>query len=158
MERILKQIFCRLTALLSLMVPAVSFMLCGCEPAFPNDKLDNFWKLERIEYPGGTDFRGNAVQCEDVNGVYLGMARNIVQVENHARNFDVYGILSDMTDSIKFDFSNSIINGIHDTDAIKANLLYCGMDSVVMVFNVDKLTSKSLVLSSGKSRLYLERW
>ena len=63
-----------------------------------------------------------------------------------------------MTDSIRFDFSNSIVNGINDTDAIKANLLYCGMDSVVMVFNVDKLTSNSLVLTSSKSILYLEKW
>ena len=154
----MKQIFCRLTVLLSLIVLAVSVTLCGCESAFPNDKLDNFWKLERIEYPGGTDFRGQSVQSEDVNGIYFGMARNIVQVENHSRNFDVYGILSDMKDSIRFDFSNSIINGIHDTDAIKANLLYCGMDSVVVVFNVEKLTSRSLILSSDKSILYLERW
>lgn len=137
---------------------AISVALCGCESAFPNDKLDNFWKLDHIEYPGGTDFFGQTVQCEDVNGIYFGMARNIVQVENHSRNFDVYGILSDMTDSIRFDFSNSIVNGINDTDAIKANLLYCGMDSVVMVFNVDKLTSNSLVLTSSKSILYLEKW
>jgi len=154
----MKQVFCRLTVMLSLMTFAVSATLCGCESAFPNDKLDNFWKLDRIEYPGGTDFFGQTVQREDVNGIFIGMARNIVQVENHSRNFDVYGVLSDMTDSIRFDFSNSVINGIHDTDAIKANLLYCGMDSVVMVFYVDKLTSNSLVLSTGKSILYLEKW
>lgn len=35
---------------------AISVALCGCESAFPNDKLDNFWKLDHIEYPGGTDF------------------------------------------------------------------------------------------------------
>ena len=154
----MKQVYCRLIVLLSLIVLAVSVTLCGCESAFPNDKLDNFWKLDCIEYPGGTDFFGRTVQREDVNGIYIGMARNIVQVENHSRNFDVYGILSDMTDSIRFDFSNSIINGINDVDAIKANLLYCGMDSIVMVFCVDKLTSNSLVLKSDKSILYLERW
>jgi len=154
----MKYVFCRLTLLSSLMVLAMSVMLCGCESAFPNDKLDNFWRLDCIEYPGGTDFRGHPVQCEYLNGIYWGMARNIIQVENHSRNFDVYGVLSDMTDSIRLDFSNSVINGIHDTDAIKENLLFCGMDSIVVVFKVDKLTSKSLVLSSDKSILYLERW
>ena len=133
-------------------------LFCSCESAFPNDELDNFWKLTRIEYLGGTDLFGQPAQSVDAKGVYFGLARTIIQIENHPRGFDVYGIFDDMGDSIRFDFTDSRIDGIHNAAYIQENLRYCGVDSLVTVFKVNSLNSTKMVLSTGKVRLNFEKW
>ena len=49
-------------------------LLSACNPVFPDYELDNFWKLDRIEYADGDEFHPKAV--------YFGFARHIVQVRN----------------------------------------------------------------------------
>ena len=126
-------------------------LFSSCESAFPNDKLDNFWRLDRMDYRDGTP-------GVDAKGIYFGIARNIIQIENHQRNFDVYGVLTDMGDSIRLDFSESRINGNHNAPFIKENLAYCGLDSIVSVFKVESLNRSEMVLSTGKVRLSFEKW
>lgn len=157
MESILKHISGRVWLMLAA-VALGGMLLCSCESAFPNDKLDNFWRLERMEFAGGTDLLGQPANSADAQGIYFGMARNIIQIENHARSFDVYGVFAETADSIRFDFTESRIKGVHDADYIQSNLLHCGVDSLVCTFRVESLTSSRLVLSTGKVRLNFEKW
>ena len=65
---------------------AFSFLVLGIcsgcmEHAFPNDDLDFYWRLDRIEYKDGMDFLGNPCQSKDVDNIMFGFARHIVLIE-----------------------------------------------------------------------------
>ena len=75
-----------------------------CEPAFPDDDLDFYWRLDRIEYRDGKDFQGQPCEFRDVDNIMFGFARHIVLIEAPGLSKQ-HGITTATADSIKLDYS-----------------------------------------------------
>ena len=130
----------------------------SCESVFPDARLDNFWKLDRISYLD-SDGSGTPVSVNDtVSGVFWGFAAHLVQIEKHSIGMDVYGVTVDEGDSLKIDFSGFNGPGGQDKQALQSNLRLCGVDSLVSRFCVTYPDRKSMVLSGKKTRLNFVKW
>lgn len=138
----------KLICLLSLAVLAV---FTSCEKVFPDENLDNYWKLKTIEYKSGFNFKGEPCKVENVSDFMFGFARHLVQIENVTMHYEKHGITQEIGDSIKFDFS---IYSPSFTDTLKL----CGMDNRVTVFKLEYPDSKSMKLSGSKTILSFEKW
>ena len=144
-----RKIYITVFSVLSLLTLAVC---TGCiEKAFPNDDLDFYWRLDRIEYRDGTDFQG--VQCEfkDVDNIMFGFARHIVLIEAPGL-LQQHGITTEFGDSIKLDYS------IYGNPDLKDRLQACGLDSVVSVFRMEFPDRQRMVLSGKKTVLRFRKW
>ena len=140
-----------------LFLAALSFTVfvleaCSIENAFPDDKLDYYWRLDRIEYKGGVNFFGDSCQSEDIENTMFGFARHMVVIEDLSRDFTRHGVTSEMGDSIKMDFS------MYEDDSLNHYLCYSGLDNVVTTFKKDFPDKNHLVLSSAKAILRLRKW
>lgn len=121
-------------------------LLQSCENAFPNDRLDNFWRLETIEYSTG--------QTESPENTTFSFARHIVVIEDHQNGFYRHGQTTDTGDSIKLDYS---MYPASQTETIKAGLNRCGIDSLVTTFKVEYPKNR-LVLSNDRVTLGFIKW
>jgi hypothetical protein len=124
----------------------------GCmEKAFPDDDLDFYWRLDRIEYRDGKDFQGQPCQSKDVDNIMFGFARHIVLIEAPGLS-QQHGITTETGDSIKLDYS------IYNNPALKDQLQDCGLDSVVSVFRIEYPDRQRMVLSGKKTVLRFRKW
>ena len=124
----------------------------GCmEKAFPDDDLDFYWRLDRIEYRDGKDFQGQPCQSKDVDNIMFGFARHIVLIEAPGLS-QQHGITTETGDSIKLDYS------IYNNPALKGPLQDCGLDSVVSVFRIEYPDRQRMVLSGKKTVLRFRKW
>lgn len=128
------------------------FYSCSIESAFPDDNLDNYWRLDKVEYNDGVNFFGDTCQYEDIDNTMFGFARHIVIIEDLAREFERHGITTRYGDSLKMDFS------IYADDNIINSLRYCGLDSVVTIFKVKYPSKKRMILTSKKATLHFRMW
>ena len=144
-----KKVYITVLSVLSLLATAV---LSGCmEKAFPNDDLDFYWRLDRIEYRDGKDFQGQPCQSKDVDNIMFGFARHIVLIEAPGLS-QQHGITTETGDSIKLDYS------IYNNPALKGPLQDCGLDSVVSVFRIEYPDRQRMVLSGKKTVLRFRKW
>ena len=139
-----------------LLVLAVS--LNSCEKIFTNPKLDNFWKLDRIVYPSGYDFMGNACTEVRTDSIFYGFARDLVEVENHRIKFGSIGVMTDYGDSLKLDFSMYAQVQDFDVPKLLLALQSCGLGSLSSTYRIVRMDKRSLVLEDSKSRLEFVRW
>ena len=134
------------------MIVSLELGVCSCEPAFPNDKLDFYWRLDRIEYKGGINFKGENCEYDDIDDTMFGFSRHIVLIEDLTRGFSRHGITTEFGDSIRLDFS------IYDDYTLTDSLRLYGLDSVVTTFKVEYPDRQRLVLSSNKAVLKFRKW
>lgn len=125
---------------------------CSIENAFPDDKLDYYWRLDRIEYKGGVNFFGDSCDKEDIENTMFGFARHMVVIEDLSRDFTRHGVTSEMGDSIKMDFS------MYEDDSLQQYLCYSGLDNVVTTFKKEFPDKNHLILSNAKAILRLRKW
>jgi hypothetical protein len=143
-------------SIISILVVLASVLMLGsCESAFPDDRLDFYWRLDRVEFKDGVDFQNQPCQYNDIYDVMFGFARHIVQVEDLTNEFSRHGVTTDMGDSIRFDFS---MYPASDTEYIMTEFRKCGLDSLVTTFKVEYPDRKHLVLSGRKTILRLRKW
>lgn len=139
-------------------IVTISISTISCEKVFPNDKLDHFWRLNYVEYPNGTDLSGNICDIDTLGDVYFGFAQDLLQIENHSNDFSAFGVLTDMGDSLRFDFSVYRESDGYDPDNIATNLKMVGMDSLVSTFYIRQLDKNRLILSNESATLRFEKW
>lgn len=141
----------KLYLLLTLVLLAV---MNSCEPVFPNDDLDNLWKLRTVEFKSGHDFDGVPCQTKTVKDYMFGFARHLLVIRPVNDIHDEYGmhaVTTEFSDSIKFDFTACRISAL---DTLKL----CGIDSLVTVFKLEYPDRNTLLLSGSKTVLSLEKW
>lgn len=144
-----RKVYITVLSVLSLLATAV---FSGCmEKAFPNDDLDFYWRLDRIEYRDGVNFQGTPCEYKDVDDIMFGFARHIVLIEAPGLS-QQHGITTETGDSIKLDYS------IYNNPALKGPLQDCGLDSVVSVFRIEYPDRQRMVLSGKKTVLRLRKW
>lgn len=144
-----RKIFITVLSVLCLMVLVV---FTGCmEHAFPNDDLDFYWRLDRIEYKDGLNFKGESCDYKDIDNIMFGFARHIVLIEAPGLS-QQHGITTEFNDSIRLDYS------IYNNPALKDRLQECGLDSVVSVFKLEFPDRKSMVMSGKKTVLRFRKW
>ena len=144
-----RKIFITVLSVLCLMVLVV---FTGCmEHAFPNDDLDFYWRLDRIEYKDGLNFKGESCDYKDIDNIMFGFARHIVLIEAPGLS-QQHGITTEFNDSIRLDYS------IYNNPALKDKLQECGLDSVVSVFKLEFPDRKSMVMSGKKTVLRFRKW
>ena len=125
---------------------------CSMESAFPDEDLDNYWRLDKVEYKEGVNFFGDSCRSEDIENTMFGFARHIVIIEDLTREFERHGVTTRFGDSLKMDFS------IYDDDNLINSLRYCGLDSVVTTFKVEYPSKKRMLLTSEKAALNFRMW
>lgn len=146
---------------ISLAALCVSLFLNSCENVFPNDKLDNFWRLNRVEYRSGMDFNGEIRDVDTLKSVFYGFSRHLLQVENHSNGGSYWGNTTDTGDSLTLDFSayQKPENATrYDATKTLAGLKTCGIDSLVTKYSIDRLTRSEMVLSNDHVTLHFEKW
>ena len=144
-----RKIFITVLSALCLMVPVV---FAGCmEHAFPNDDLDFYWRLDRIEYRDGVNFQGVPCEYKDIDNIMFGFARHIVLIEAPGLS-QQHGITTETGDSITLDYS------IYNNPALTDKLQECGLDSLVSTFKLEFPDRQRMVLSGKKTVLRFRKW
>lgn len=131
----------------------LTLVFVSCENVFHNDSLDFMWRLDRIEYSGGTDFEGNVCDGLSTQGLWVSFARDIIEIEDKNTYFSSIGIQTEFGDSIKFDFTMCTNQGALDFELHKF-----GIPSHISAFCKTTLNKKNMVLTGEKSTLYFTRW
>lgn len=144
-----RKIYITVLSVFSLMV----LVLCsGCmEHAFPNDKLDFYWRLDRIEFKDGTDFQGEPCEYKDIDNIMFGFARHIVLIEAPGLA-QQHGVTTEFDDSIRLDYS------VYNNPGLAVQLQKCGLDSVVSTFKLEFPDRQHMVLSGKKTILRFRKW
>lgn len=144
-----RKIYVTVLSVFSLMV----LVLCsGCmEHAFPNDRLDFYWRLDRIEFKDGTDFQGQPCEYKDIDNIMFGFARHIVLIEAPGLA-QQHGVTTEFDDSIKLDYS------VYNNPALAVQLQKCGLDSIVSTFRLEFPDRQHMVLSGKKTILRFRKW
>ncbi len=146
MEGIVKKKSATLAAILLCLVPML--MTTSCTSAFPNDKLDFMWRLDRIVYLNGHDYFGNECREETKGTVWYAFARDLVEINGDKADNKI-GITTDFGDSLRIDYS--MYSSISD-------LISCGIWEKVTTFKVEQLTSASMILTDSNVSLFFTRW
>ena len=142
----------RYITVLSVFLLLVLALCTGCmEHAFPNDNLDFYWRLDRIEYKDGINFKGESCEYKDIDNIMFGFARHIVLIEAPGLS-QQHGITTEFDDSIRLDYS------IYDNPTLKDKLQECGLDSIVSTFKLEFPDRKSMILSGKKTILRFRKW
>ena len=144
-----RKIYIMVLSVFSLMV----LVLCsGCmEHAFPNDKLDFYWRLDRIEFKDGTDFQGEPCEYKDIDNIMFGFARHIVLIEAPGLA-QQHGVTTEFDDSIRLDYS------VYNNPGLAVQLQKCGLDGVVSTFKLEFPDRQHMVLSGKKTILRFRKW
>lgn len=140
-----------ITVLSVLSVVAMGVGGSSCESAFPNDKLDFYWRLDRIEYRDGVDFSGNPCQSVDIDNIMFGFARHMVLIEAPGLA-QQHGVTTEFDDSIRLDYS------VYNNPGLVSQLQKCGLDSIVSTFKLEFPDRKHMVLSGRKTILSFRKW
>ena len=140
-----------ITVLSVLSVVAMIVGISSCESAFPNDKLDFYWRLDRIEYRDGVDFSGNPCQSVDIDNIMFGFARHMVLIEAPGLA-QQHGVTTEFDDSIRLDYS------VYNNPGLVSQLQKCGLDSIVSTFKLEFPDRKHMVLSGRKTILSFRKW
>lgn len=140
-----------ITVLSVLSVVAMGVGVSSCESAFPNDKLDFYWRLDRIEYRDGVDFSGNPCQSVDIDNIMFGFARHMVLIEAPGLA-QQHGVTTEFDDSIRLDYS------VYNNPGLVSQLQKCGLDSIVSTFKLEFPDRKHMVLSGRKTILSFRKW
>lgn len=140
-----------ITVLSVLSVVAMVVGVSSCESAFPNDKLDFYWRLDRIEYRDGVDFSGNPCQSVDIDNIMFGFARHMVLIEAPGLA-QQHGVTTEFDDSIRLDYS------VYNNPGLVSQLQKCGLDSIVSTFKLEFPDRKHMVLSGRKTILSFRKW
>jgi len=138
-----------MTAVLSAIM--ILTVLCSCESAFPDDRLDFYWRLDRIEYRDGVNFQGEPCEYKDVDNIMFGFARHIVLIEAPGLK-QQHGITTEFEDSIRLDYS------VYNNPSLAGQLEKCGLDSVVSTFKLEFPDRQHMVLSGRKTILRFRKW
>lgn len=142
----------RYITVLSVFLLLVLALCTGCmEHAFPNDDLDFYWRLDRIEYKDGINFKGESCEYKDIDNIMFGFARHIVLIEAPGLS-QQHGITTEFDDSIRLDYS------IYNNPTLKDKLQECGLDSIVSTFKLEFPDRKSMILSGKKTILRFRKW
>lgn len=137
---------------LSVFLLMVLVLCSGCmEHAFPNDRLDFYWRLDRIEYRDGFDFSGNPCQSVDIDNIMFGFARHIVLIEAPGLA-QQHGVTTEFDDSIRLDYS------VYNNPGLAVQLQKCGLDSIVSTFRLEFPDRQHMVLSGKKTILRFRKW
>ena len=136
----------------ALMLVALVMCIGSCERAFPDDRLDYYWRLDRIDYKHGVNFRGDSCSCEEVDNTMFGFARHIVLIEDLTRDFTRHGVATVFNDSIRLDFS------IYDNSGLIDSLLYYGLDSTVTTFKLSYPDRHRMIFENSRSLLRFRKW
>lgn len=124
----------------------------GCmEKAFPNDDLDFYWRLDRIDFKDGRDFQGQECDYKTVDNIMFGFARHIVLIEAPGLN-QQHGITTEFQDSIRLDYS------VYNNPTLAGQLQKCGLDSIVSTFKLEFPGRGRMVLSGKKTILRFRKW
>lgn len=124
----------------------------GCmEKAFPNDDLDFYWRLDRIDFKDGRDFQGQECDYKTVDNIMFGFARHIVLIEAPGLN-QQHGITTEFQDSIRLDYS------VYNNPTLAGQLQKCGLDSIVSTFKLEFPDRGRMVLSGKKTILRFRKW
>lgn len=124
----------------------------GCmEKAFPNDDLDFYWRLDRIDFKDGRDFQGQECDYKTVDNIMFGFARHIVLIEAPGLN-QQHGITTEFQDSIRLDYS------VYNNPTLAGQLQKCGLDSIVSTFKLEFPDRGRMVLSGRKTILRFRKW
>lgn len=126
-------------------------VLCSCESAFPDDRLDFYWRLDRIEYRDGLNFQGEPCEYKDVDDIMFGFARHIVLIEAPGLELR-HGVTTEFGDSIKLDYS------VYDNPSLAGQLEKCGLDGVVSTYKLEFPDRRHMVLSGKKTILRFRKW
>ena len=140
------------SALSAIMLVALVMCIGSCERAFPDDRLDYYWRLDRIEYKDGVNFRGDSCSWEEVDNTMFGFARHIVLIEDLARGFSRHGVTIEFGDSIRLDYS------MYDDGGLIGELRYCGLDSLVTTFKLSYPDRQRMVLENSRATLRFRKW
>ena len=144
-----RRVYITVLSVLSLLATTV---LSGCmEKAFPNDDLDFYWRLDRIEYRDGVNFQGEPCEYKDVDNIMFGFARHIVLIEAPGLK-QQHGITTEFEDSIRLDYS------VYNNPSLAGQLEKCGLDSVVSTFKLEFPDRQHMVLSGRKTILRFRKW
>lgn len=144
-----RNIFITVLSALCFMVLVV---FTGCmERAFPNDDLDFYWRLDRIEYRDRVNFQGVPCEYKDIDNIMFGFARHIVLIEAPGLS-QQHGITTETGDSITLDYS------IYNNPALTDKLQECGLDSLVSTFKLEFPDRQRMVLSGKKTVLRFRKW
>ena len=137
--------------LTALSLVALMTSVCSCEHAFPDDRLDYYWRLDRIEYRDGVDFKGETCQYKDVDNIMFGFARHIVKIEAPWLTVQ-HGVTTEFEDSIRLDYSMYYDHGV------TGQLQDCGLEGMVSTFKLEFPDRSSMVLSGRKTILRFRKW
>ncbi len=141
-----------IVALSALLLVALVLCIGSCERAFPDDRLDYYWRLDRIEYKDGVNFRGDSCSWEEVDNTMFGFARHIVLIEDLTRGFSRHGVTTEFGDSIRLDYS------MYDDGGLIGGLRYCGLDSLVTTFKLSYPDRQRMVLENSRATLRFRKW
>jgi hypothetical protein len=136
----------------ALMLVALVMCIGSCERAFPDDRLDYYWRLDRIDYKDGVNFHGDSCSSEEVDNTMFGFARHIVLIEDLTRGFSRHGVTTEFGDSIRLDYS------MYDGGGLIGGLRYCGLDSLVATFRVSYPDCGRMVFENCGVVLWFRRW
>lgn len=136
----------------AIMLVALVMCIGSCERAFPDDRLDFYWRLDRIEYKDGVNFRGDSCSSENIENTMFGFARHIVLIEDLSRGFSRHGVTTEFSDSISLDYS------MYDDDGLIGGLRYCGLDSLVTTFKLSYPDRQRMVLENSRATLRFRKW
>lgn len=140
------------SVLSALMLVALVMFIGSCERAFPDDRLDYYWRLDRIEYKDGVNFCGDSCSCEEVDNTMFGFARHIVLIEDLTRGFSRHGVTTEFGDSIRLDYS------MYDDGGLIDCLRFCGVDSLVATFRVSYPDRGRMALENSWVVLRFRKW
>ncbi len=140
------------SVLSALMLVTLVICIGSCERAFPDDRLDFYWRLDMIEYKDGVNFRGEQCSSEEIDNTMFGFARHIVLIEDLTHGFSRHGVTTEFGDSIRFDYS------MYDDGGLIGGLRYCGLDSFVTTFKLSYPDRQRMVLENSRATLRFRKW
>lgn len=153
MEDVMK----RVRPYLTVLACALTVLVSSCSKMFPNDELDNMWRLDAVCYLDGKDFEGNSRWDEEKDDTWYCFARDLVEVRS-GRIHGPIGVVTDYKDSIRLDFSMyEDIYGINPQGTLKA-LNDCGIPSLTTTFKVERITGEKMILKCDRTSLFFTRW
>lgn len=139
----------------------ISLSLCcilfaACTSAFPNDELDEMWRLDKIEFPNGFDFEGNECDMKAIDNVWYCFAREIVQI--HRNHTDYIGKAHISDNSLFFDFSGYNRGTGYNPEQVLKEINALGVEAICTEYHIDELNGSTMILTGRNTRLYFTRW
>lgn len=144
-------------------VSFISLSLCcllytACTSAFPNDRLDYMWRLDKIEFTDGYDFEGNECDIRSEGNIWYCFARDIVEIRKGKPGTSFFGKATVSENCLTIDFSGYNHDTGYDPEQILKRINGLGLEAACTEYNIDELDGSTLIITGQKSRLYFTRW